>query len=389
LLPVLTRQRLHGFAADFFDEDFVRAHHLVQAGTSRSPEKALICVGERCSLTPETRPEAILAYSLLLHVELSGQGSCGSPAYAALLKPAWHETDVFLQPDQEWLEPELFESPPNGLYIAAILQALASLEFSLGNARTAYATASAGLAALGDVANATMARLRSLRSIILVERGELERASAEAARAVSFNEDNDTPGPYHIKLSSQSPEAVCLACASLGDAAHLRKAARLIPRTKSNYATGFVLRAAARFHARRNDPDACALSALGAALAFDACFEPCLATEARATEALAYVTQGRARAALKALFAVEGPPAPRADAARAAAVAAIAKLRGDEATYEACARAAGDVLARCSEALAGAPSLDDGEVPSLEVDDVDPWLSLSAYLGNVAEEFIS
>ncbi len=143
LLPVLTRQRLHGFAADFFDEDFVRAHHLVHAGTSRSPEKALIAVGERCSITPETRPEAILAYSLLLHVELSGQGSCGSPAYAALLKPAWHETDVFLQPDQEWLEPELFESPPHGMRIAAILQALASLEFSLGESRKAYATASA------------------------------------------------------------------------------------------------------------------------------------------------------------------------------------------------------------------------------------------------------
>ena len=114
-------------------------------------------------MTPETRPEAILAYSLLLHVELAGQGSCGSPAYAALLKPAWHETDIFLQPDQEWLEPELFESPPHGMRIAAVLQALASLEFSLGNARTAYATASAGLAALGDMKNATMARLRSLQ----------------------------------------------------------------------------------------------------------------------------------------------------------------------------------------------------------------------------------
>ena len=301
-----------------------------------------------------------------------------------------HETDVFLQHGaEEWLEPELFESPPNGVRIAAILQALASLEFSLGHARTAYATASAGLAALGDVANSTMARLRALRSIILAERGEVDRASAEAAQAVSCDEDKDTAGPYSIKLSSQSPEAVCLACASLGDAAHLRKAARLIPRTKSNYATGFVLRAAARFHARRNDPDACAVAARGAAKAFDAAREPCLATEARATAALAYVAQGRARAAMKALLAVEGPPAPRADAARAAAVAAIAKLRGDEAIYEACARAAGDALPRCHEALAGAPSLDDGEVPSLEVDDVDPWLSLSVYLGNVAEEFIS
>ena len=145
LLPVLTRQRLHGFSSDFYEEDFVRAHHLVHAGTSRSPEKALIAVGERCSLEPSTRPEAILAYSLLLHVELAGQGSCGSPAYAALLKPAWHETDIFLQPDQEWLEPELFESPPHGMRIAAILQALASLEFSLGHARTAYATASAAV----------------------------------------------------------------------------------------------------------------------------------------------------------------------------------------------------------------------------------------------------
>ena len=39
---------------------------------------------------------------------------------------------------------------------------------------------SAGLAALGDLSNATMARLHALRSVILVERGELERASAEA-----------------------------------------------------------------------------------------------------------------------------------------------------------------------------------------------------------------
>jgi len=389
LLPVLTRQRLHGFASDFYEEDFVRAHHLVHAGTSRSPERALIAVAERCSITPETRPEAILAYSLLLHVELAGQGSCGSPAYAALLKPAWHETDIFLQPDQEWLEPELFESPPHGVRIAAILQALASLEFSLGHSRTAYATASAGLAALGDASNSTMARLRALRSIILAERGELERASAEAAKAVSCEEDQDTPGPYHISLSSSSPEAVCLACASLGDAAHLRKAARLIPRTKSNYATGFVLRAAARFHARRNDPDACASAACGAARAFDACHEPSLATEARATEALAYVTQGRARAAMKALLAVEGPPAPRADAARAAAVAAVAKLCGDEETYEACARAAGDEIKRAAEALAAGVTVDDGEAPEVMVDAVDPWLSLSAYLGNVAEEFIS
>ena len=116
-----------------------------------------------------------------------------------------------------------------------------------------------------------------------------------------------------------------------------------------------MLRAAARFHARRNDPDACALSALGAALAFDACHEPRLATEARATGA-GVCSTGRARAALKALLAVEGPPAPRADAARAAAVAAVAKFCGDEETYEACARAAGDALPRCHEALAGAPS---------------------------------
>jgi hypothetical protein len=237
--------------------------------------------------------------------------------------------------------------------------------------------------------NATMARLRSLRSVILVERGEVERASNEAAKAVSCEEDRDTPGPYHIKLSSQSPEAVCLACAALGDAAHLRKASRLIPRTKSNYAAGFVLRAAARFHARRNDPEACAMAARGAARAFDAAHEPCLATEARATEALAYVSKGRARAATLALLPGSGPPAPRADAARAAAVAAVAKLCGDEETYEACARAAGDALPRAAEALAGAPTVDDGEVPSLEVDDVDPWLSLSVYLGNVAEEFIS
>ena len=124
-------------------------------------------------------------------------------------------------------------------------------------------------------------------------------------------------------------------------------------------------------------------------MAFDACYEPCLATEARATAALAYVTQGRARAALKALLAVEGPPAPRADCARAAAVAAIAKLRGDEAIYDACARAAGDEIKRAAEALAAGVTADDGEVPELVVDDVDPWLSLSVYLGNVAEEFIS
>ena len=48
-------------------------------------------------------------------------------------------------PSQEWLEPELFETPQNGLYIAAILQALASLEFSLGESRKAYATASAAV----------------------------------------------------------------------------------------------------------------------------------------------------------------------------------------------------------------------------------------------------
>ena len=124
-------------------------------------------------------------------------------------------------------------------------------------------------------------------------------------------------------------------------------------------------------------------------MAFDACYEPSLATEARATAALAYVSKGRARAATKALMGDAGPPAPRADAARASAVAAVAKLRGDEAIYEACARAAGDALPRVVQALAGAPSMDDGEVPSLEVDDVDPWLSLSVYLGNVAEEFIS
>ena len=63
---------------------------------------------------------------------------------------------------------------------------------------------------------------------------------------------------------------------------------------------------------------------------------------------------GRARAALKALLAVEGPPAPRADAARAAAVAAVAKLCGDEEIYEACARAAGDALPRCTGAGGGA-----------------------------------
>ena len=92
---------------------------------------------------------------------------------------------------------------------------------------------------------------------------------------------------------------------------------------------------------------------------------------------------------MKALLAVEGPPAPRADCARAAAVAAVAKLRGDEEIYEACARAAGDALPRCHEALASGCEVDDGEVPEVKVDDVDPWLSLSVYLGNVAEEFIS
>ena len=124
-------------------------------------------------------------------------------------------------------------------------------------------------------------------------------------------------------------------------------------------------------------------------MAFDACYEPCLATEARATRALAYVTQGRARAAARALMDGSGPPAPRADAARAAAVAAIAKLRGDEAIYDACARAAGDEIKRAAEALAGGVEVDDGEAPEVVVDNVDPWLSLAVYLGNVAEEFIS
>jgi len=241
------------------------------------------------------------------------------------------------------------------------------------------------------VANTTAARLRSLRSVLLVERGEVDRALAEATKAVACveNEEEDAQGPYHVMLASTAPEASCLACASMGDAAHLRKAARLVPRAKSAYAAGFVLRAAARFHARRNDPEACAVAARGAARAFDACHEPALATEARACEALACVVQGRARAATLALLPGSGPPAPRADAARAAAVAAVAKLCGDEETYEACARAAGDALPRAAEALAGALTVDDGEVPELVVDDVDPWLSLSVYLGNVAEEFIS
>ena len=175
----------------------------------------------------------------------------------------------------------------------------------------------------------------------------------------------------------------------LGDAAHLRKAARLIPRTKSNYATGFVLRAAARFHARRNDPEACAVAARGAARAFDAATSHLWRPRRARPRALARVAQGRARAATLALLPGSGPPAPRADAARAAAVAAVAKLRGDEAIYEACARAAGDALPRAAAALAGAPSLDDGEVPEVVDDDVDPWLSLSVYLGNVAASLLA
>ena len=48
LLPVLTRHDSMASLRTFYDEDFVRAHHLVHAGTSRSPEAALIAVGERC-----------------------------------------------------------------------------------------------------------------------------------------------------------------------------------------------------------------------------------------------------------------------------------------------------------------------------------------------------
>ena len=153
--------------------------------------------------------------------------------------------------------------PPNGARIAAILQAIASLEFSLGE-RRAHAAKSfldddaavlapssdeesasprhrAGVASMawrstrrfrtngaeilmstqvGGVSSAGgrvechHGALRALRSIMLVERGEVERASAEAAKAVSCEEDQDTPGPYHVKLSSQSPEAVCFACAA-------------------------------------------------------------------------------------------------------------------------------------------------------------------------------
>ena len=75
-------------------------------------------------------------------------------------------------------------------------------------------------------------------------------------------------GPYSIIMST-STEAACLACASMASAAtdikiaasYLRRAARLIPRAKSAYATGFVLRAAARYH---RTGDARALAALGA-----------------------------------------------------------------------------------------------------------------------------
>lgn len=210
----------------------------------------------------------------------------------------------------------------------------------------------------------------------------------EAEKAIACVGAEDTTGPYSIIMST-STEAACLACASMASAAtdieiaaaYLRRAAQLVPRAKSNYATGFVLRAAARYH---RTGDARALAARGAARAFDACHEPALAAESRATEALARVAQGRAYAAALALKLVAGPPAPRADAACAAAVAAIAKLYGDEETYAACAPTAGDALERCAAALQGAPTLDDAEAPDLALDAMDPWLSLPAYLGDVS-----
>ena len=45
--------------------------------------------------------------------------------------------------------------------------------------------------------------------------------------------------------------------------------------------------------------------------------------------------------------------------------------------------------AQLAQTLATLTVVDDGEAPEVMVDDVDPWLSLSVYLGNVAEEFIS
>lgn len=390
LLPVVTRQKLHGFAADFWAENSLdlasTAHHLVHAGHARSPEAALMAVGVTCAATAEQRPEAVLAYSLLLHVELAKtSGGHGAPAYAALLKSAWHETDVYLSHDEtSWLEPELFEQPANGPRCAAILQVIAALEFSRGRCRRAYASCSARLAA----SDKGTARLHALRSVLLLERGEGARACVEAEKAIACVGEEDTMGPYSIIMST-STEAACLARASMASAAtdtkiaasYLRRAARLIPRAKSAYATGFVLRAAARYH---RTGDARALAALGAARAFDACNEPALAAESRATEALARVAQGRAAAATLALKLVAGPPAPRADAACVAAVAAVAKLYGDDGTYAACAHAAGDALERSAAALKGAPTLNDAEAPDLALDGMDPWLSLPAYLGDVS-----
>ena len=69
------------------------------------------------------------------------------------------------------------------------------LEFSLGHARTAYATASAGLAASrGRVEFRRRRGCGRCGSVLLVERGEVDRASAEAAQAVSCDEDQDTRG---------------------------------------------------------------------------------------------------------------------------------------------------------------------------------------------------
>ena len=81
-------------------------------------------------------------------------------------------------------------------------------------------------------------------------------------------------------------------------------------------------------------------------------------------------------------------PSLALDAAKTVAASAVDRI-GSDAVIALSGAAEDSPLACLVRALAGAPSLDDGEVPSLEVDDVDPWLSLSVYLGNVAEEFIS
>ncbi|KAH8097884.1 adenylate cyclase [Aureococcus anophagefferens] len=351
LMPVLTRQKLHGFAAAWTLERAPKpgareltdlVHHCLNSGRRHAALEHLVALAAGARADPRRHDEAVLAYSLLVQLCLSVDAFELLEARAA----GPHAAEAFLaETDAGPFDAAWRDRTRVAAARGRVARGDRALERSAGRVATAFNTASAALVVLGDAADAdghgaaVKSRLHALRSELFLARGLADDARRRrrrgsrscapdlAARAKRTGEPTDEAAPEAagFALYSARFDAVDAAPALPLRSARRAVAARL---AAVHAATGDAKRAAATLRVARRDAsragtrarrgrrirrahygclgawDRCLDHGARAAAAHEAAGEPNRAAEERVARAHAHLAVGCANRAVAALHAV-------------------------------------------------------------------------------------